>query len=161
ATLVGFALEDGRAGTIDAAGLHYLANLTGKVGQLRIAPDGSWAAFASPRELVIADPSGRELAREPGPLRPETLTAAPSGRRIAHLTDGGAVVELDVADGRATARRTALGWQLIWLSFVRDQLYVNLYNATQMRPLHDLGNRWLELPHMWSNRETWQGDIAV
>jgi hypothetical protein len=141
--------------------VHHLANLTGKVQQLRIAADGSWAAFASAQELVITDRSGRELAREPGPLRPETLTAAASGRQVAILTGRGAVVELDVAGGRATARRTALGWQVIWLSFVKDRLYVNLNNATQMRPLHDLGNRWLELPHMWNNRETWQGDIAI
>jgi hypothetical protein len=161
ATLVGFALSDGRAGMIDERSVHYLARLTGKVEQLRIAPDGSWAAFASRSELVIADRSGRELAREPGPLRPETLTAAASLGQVAILTGGGAVVELDVAGGRATARRTTLGWGVIWLTFVKDRLYINLNNASQMRPLHDLGNRWLELPHMWSNRETWQGDIAI
>ena len=141
--------------------MHYLAHLTGKVEQLRIAPDGSWAAFASPNELVIADRGGREIAREPGPLRPETLTAAASLGQVAILTGRGAVVELDVAGGRATARRTELRWQAIWLTFVKDRLYVNLNNATQMRPLHDLGNRWLELPHMWTNRETWQGDVAI
>jgi hypothetical protein len=161
ATLVGFVLGDGRGGTIDAAGVHYLAHLAGKVEQVRIAPDGSWAAFASRRELVIADRGGRELAREPGPLRAETLTAAASGPQVAILTDRGAVVELDVAGGRATTRRTTLGWGVIWLTFVKDRLYVNLYNATQMRPLHDLDNRWLELPHMRSNRETWQGDVAI
>jgi hypothetical protein len=161
ATLVGFTLKDGSAGTIDATGVHYLANLTSKIDQFRIAPDGSWAAFASSNELVIADRGGGELAREPGPVRPETLTAAESAGQVAILTGGGVVVEFDVAGGRATARRTELGWKVIWLSFVKDRLYINLNNATQMRPLHDLGSRWLELPRMWLHHETWQGEIAI
>ena len=50
---------------------------------------------------------------------------------------------------------------MIWLSYVKDELYVNLHNSNQMRPLHALDDRGAEFAHLWGSRETWQGYVAV
>jgi hypothetical protein len=163
ATLAGVALHDGRAATLDAAGLHYLSGLTGKVDALVISPDGAWAAFASPRELVIVDRGGREIARETGALRTATLTAAASGHQLAILADTGVVLEIDVdiAGRKAAVRHTTPAWRVFFLSYVRDELYINLLGSKLMRPLHALDRRDREVDHLWGSCETWQDHVAV
>ena len=100
ATQLGLALRDGRAAMLTPAGLRYLPALTGKVDEVRAAPDGSWLAFASPRELVVVDRDGRELARETDELQTATLARSTSGRKLAVLTHRGVVLELAIESRR-------------------------------------------------------------
>jgi hypothetical protein len=161
ATLAAVALRDGRAATLDATGLHTLSGLTGKIDELAVSPDGTWAAFASSRELRVVDRAGREIAHETGDLRSETLVASPSASQLAILTRQGVVLEIAVTGGKPAVRRTTPPWRVIWLQYVHDQLYVNLDDAIQMRPLHALDARRAEFGHVWGSCETWQGHVAV
>jgi len=161
ATVAGFALRDGRAGWLDAGGVHYLPGATGKIEHVQVAPDGAWLAFASRRELVVIDRGGRELARETGELSAASLAHAGSGNQLAILAGRDGLLEIDVAGGRATPRRVPLPWRVFWLTYVGDTAYVNLRSATEMRPLHDLDSRSAEFPHVWGSRPTWQGHTAV
>jgi hypothetical protein len=161
ASYLAFALHDGRAGMFDGSGVHYLPGLTGKVDQVRVAPDGSWAAFATTSELVVIDRDGRELVRETDELQTATLGNAASGLQLAILTGHGVVLEIDLAGARPSIRRTTLPWRVFWLTYVTDTPYVNLRNAGDMRPLHDLDNRGVELEHVWASRETWQRHTVI
>ncbi|TMQ19500.1 MAG: serine/threonine protein kinase [Deltaproteobacteria bacterium] len=162
ASHVAFALRGGGGGWLDTAGVHRRPEVAGKVETLEVSPDGTWMAFATARELVVIDREGRVLARETGAIQPTSLVRAASGRQLAVLGDRRDIVEIEIASGRATTRRLTPAWQVIWLAYVRDLLYVNLRNAREMRPLHDLDNRGAEQPHVWWwNYETWQGRTVV
>jgi hypothetical protein len=161
ASYLAFALRDGGAGWVDSAGVHYLHGFTSQVQEVRVAPDGAWAAFATTHELVVVDRDGRELARETDALQTATLGYAASGQQLAILTGRGVVIEIDVTGGRASSRRVTVPWRVFFLAYVSDTTYVNLRSAVEMRPLHDLENRGRELGHVWGSTETWQRSTAV
>ncbi|HEX3765705.1 MAG TPA: serine/threonine-protein kinase [Kofleriaceae bacterium] len=161
ATLAGLALHDGRAATLDAAGLHYLSGLTAKVEALDVAPDGTWAAFATPRELVVVDRTGRELARSTAALYPATLVAAPAGGQLAIATAAGAVLEVEVAGGKAAIRNTTLPWRVFLIHYVHDRPYVNVSERAAMRPLHPLDDHVAEIDRVMLSCETLRGYTAT